>query len=870
MSRFISYTVIIPFLMITAFSPAPQKKVTVFSIGNGIMVECPLTSNNRGWMQMLPMFFSMNVHFNNDAIRGRSANAFLNEGNWKEVISQVKEGDYVFISFDDDKATESYQKEADQKAAVKFIADTREKSGIPVFFLLQQSNNSTFIKNLCKKENVVFIDLLQQTKSLFEKKGQKENSSLTINKAIKIARVASATIKTKIPELNLSDNQNTNDVAFPMTVFGNETADIISAKLKYEAALNFNLRQLSATKSGWEAYKINLRNQLLQACGARIDHSLPLDIHETGSIKMKGYTIKKIYFQTRPKVYATADLYVPDGKGVFPAVINMHGHWPNGKTGDMVQSCAHELALNGYVCLNIDAWGSGERTTVHGIDEYHGSNLGASLMNIGESLLGNQLTDNIRGVDLLISLPYVDKNNIGATGASGGGNQTMWLSALDERIKACMPVVSVGTFQSYIMGSNCVCELMPKGFTHTEESGVLALIAPRAIKICSGLEDASPTFYPSEMIRSFTNAKPIFSLFNAPNNIQYQLFNTPHGYWPEMREAMLGWFDLKLKGIGNGGFKKEIPFTLLSNDELMVFPKGKRDPLVINTSDYCIQKGKALLQELYNTKSINKEEKLQELRNILLLPTSASVVKKVHEYEKKEDWQRIVLETSDNHLIPLRYFNSAKSNSPVAILCYDSNKDGKERMIINDYIQKGYNVAVADVWGTGELSSSQARTTDGRLPEFHTLARSELWLGHTIMGEWVSDIHNVINFIRSAYKTSSITVDAGREIAIAALMQSALNNNVDTCVLRMCPLSYVLDRREGIDFFNMAIHLPGILEWGDISLVAALNTRTKLIFRSPVSVTGARITGQSLLTFKEKFSIMKAACKNENKIVFTE
>jgi hypothetical protein len=245
-------------------------------------------------------------------------------------------------------------------------------------------------------------------------------------------------------------------------------------------------------------------------------------------------------------------------------------------------------------------------------------------------------------------------------------------------------------------------------------------------------------------------------------------------------------------------------------------------------------------------------------------------VEKVYKYEKEEGWRHIVLETTDGHLIPLRYFSSAKSNSPVAILCYDSSKDGKEKMIINGYIQKGYSVAVADVWGTGELSSADARKTDGRLPEFHTLARSELWLGHTIMGEWVSDINTVINFIQSAYKPFSVIVDAQRELAIAALMQSTLNNNVDTCVLRICPLSYALDKRDGIDFFNMAIHLPGILKWGDISLAAALNTHTKLIFRSPVSVTGERIKGQSLLTFKEKFSLMEAACKNENKIVFTE
>ncbi|MEO5650435.1 MAG: acetylxylan esterase [Ginsengibacter sp.] len=872
-SKFILYTVLFSFLFCPVFGKASNKNINVFSIGNANVAECPLTSHERGWMQMLPMFFGLNVHFNNYAITGKSADAFLNEGNWNVVLNQLKEGDYVFISFDNDSSTSINGKEIYQKAITRFIADINQKKAIPVLFtpIITQKENEVIaasIKEISGKNKIVCIDLSKPTENIREKINQKEKNNLSINEAIQVARIAAQSIKNKIPDFELSDAQNANGKATYLPAFANETADIIASNLKQEAALDFNVRQLPVTKTGWESYRKKLRNELLKASGVEINHSLPLDIHETGSIKMNGYTIKKIYFQTKPNVYATADLYVPDGKGIFPAIINMHGHWPHGKVGEMVQPRAHELALNGYVCLNIDAWGSGERTTVHGIDEYHGSNLGASLMNIGETLLGNQLTDNMRGVDLLSSLHYVDKNNIGATGASGGGNQTMWLSALDERIKASMPVVSVGTFQSYIMGSNCVCELMPEGLTFTEESGVLALIAPRSVKICSGLKDVSPTFYPSEMMRSYTNAKPIFALYNTENNIRYQLFNTPHGYWPEMRQAMLGWFDLKLKGIGNGDFKEEIPFTLLPNEQLMVFPKGKRDPLVVSTSDYCIQKGEVLSNSLYKKEIINKEDKLKKLRDILLLPAKPDVVEKVHEYEKEDGWRRIVLETTNKHLIPLRYFPSVKNNAPLVIICSDSNMNEKEKILIKDYIQKGYGIVVADVWGKGELASSQAKATDGRLPEFHTLARAELWLGKTIVGLWVSDIDNLIKYAQKNYKPSSVTVDASKEIAIAALMQSALNNNVNTCILRTCPLSYALDRREGIDFFNMAIHVPGILQWGDISLIAGLNKRTELIFKDPVSVTGRKIKDKQLSAFKEKFSKMKAACKSENKILF--
>ena len=144
-------------------------------------------------------------------------------------------------------------------------------------------------------------------------------------------------------------------------------------------------------------------------------------------------------------------------------------------------------------------------------------------------------------------MPYVDRENIGATGSSGGGNQTMWLAAMDERIKAAVPVVSAGTFEAYVMGSPCICEVLTDGLTFTEEAAVLALIAPRAIKMCNHQQDDNAAFNPREMLRSYKNAKPVFKMLGVENNIAYDTFNLTHGYWPEDREVMLGWFNLHLK-----------------------------------------------------------------------------------------------------------------------------------------------------------------------------------------------------------------------------------------------------------------------------------------------------------------------------------
>ncbi|MCW3106716.1 MAG: hypothetical protein JWQ09_1222, partial [Segetibacter sp.] len=333
-------------------------------------------------------------------------------------------------------------------------------------------------------------------------------------------------------------------------VFNETHGNLIESKLRQEAVLKFPLYQIPGTKKEWETYRVGLKKEIIKKTGALVNQKLPLNLRETGTIQMKDYTIKNITFQTRPGIYATANLYIPNGSGKFPGVIVMMGHSTNGRLYDKYQAVGITLALNGYVSLCIDPWGSGERTTIHGVFEDHGdeNNLGAAFMNIGESLMGMLLTDNIRGVDLLTSLPYVDPKNIGATGSSGGGNQTMWLTAMDERIKAAVPVVSAGTFESYIMGTPCFCEVLVDGLTFTEEAGVLSLVAPRAIKMCNHNKDANQAFNPREMLRSYKNAKPVFEMLAAENNIAYQTFDLPHGYFAEDRETMLGWFNLHLKG----------------------------------------------------------------------------------------------------------------------------------------------------------------------------------------------------------------------------------------------------------------------------------------------------------------------------------
>lgn len=651
-------------------------------------------------------------------------------------------------------------------------------------------------------------------------------------------------------------------------VFNDEPADLIGLSLELEAAKAFTVFQVPGSKEDWISHREGSKSLLIEKAGIDFFPDLPLDYHETGEHKLPGLTVKNVYFQTRPGIYATANLYIPDGEGPFPGVVTMMGHSTNGKLYDVYQAIGHSLALNGYVSLHIDPWGAGERSTAHVEFEYHGATLGASLMNIGKSLMGMQITDNIRAVDLLCSLPYIDPDKIGATGASGGGNQTMWLAAMDERIKAAVPVVSVGTFQSYIMNSNCICETLIDGLTFTEEAAVLAMIAPRALKICNGAKDSNKAFAPTEMLKSFERAKPIYSYYGAEEKFSHQIFDTPHGYFPEIREAMLGWFDLHLKNEGNGTPKKEKTFTLLTEDDLMVFAKGERNSGVVSTAGFCASQGASLRKTMLSNKNIKSEDKKEELKKLLKIPTS-NTIKDVHKYSGTKEWERLAIETTNGVLIPVLFHTANRESSECVVFSNPEGKDNIPDILITKALEEGKSVCIVDLWGTGENSSANAKRIDGSLPAFHTLARSALWLGKTTQGMWVNQLSIVAGWLIHSYKMKYITIDAAKEASVAALFLSVLETKPSKLILRNAPVSYLFDESGDVNYFSMAIHLPGILKWGDISLAAGIS-QAEITFEEPVSISGRKLTGKEVEMYNNEFNTFSKLFGNQAPITFTE
>ena len=591
-------------------------------------------------------------------------------------------------------------------------------------------------------------------------------------------------------------------------VWNESFSDYIENSLKNEAAKLFRIHQLPDTLESWQKLRVELLENIWKNLGVSYNKFLDLDLRETNEIQMDGYKIKNVYYQSRPGIYVTGNLYIPEGNGPFPGVVGMHGHWSQGRLAERVQSRGHSLAKNGYVSLMVDAWGSGERSTEHCEFEYHGAGLGGALFNIGESLMGAQIVDNMRAVDVLCSLDYVDSAKIGATGASGGGNQTMWLAAMDDRVTAAVPVVSVGTFESYIMRSNCICECLPNGLTFTEESGVLALVSPRALKICNCLKDSNPTFFPAEMLRSYAETRKVFKAYDSDTKLAYQIFDKPHGYWPEIRETMLGWFDLHLKGIGNGAPKLEKAFNCLPEEELMVFKKGERPSEVISIADYCRKKG----AELKQTASGSSKDELKDIFKF-----SDLELKTTHQYADNSGWKSFALETTCGRMIPV-LVREPQENSKDYVIA--TSPKGKSSLTDSKYFKEladsKKGIILFDAYASGETADEE-----NVLNPYHTLSRALLWLGRTLYGEWSKDYALLATWSQQALEAEKVEFFGYKESGIAAIITGTLLNKAVSA--EKTPKSFVFTDRKTSSELSMGFCIPNILKWGDLDKIIKLN-----------------------------------------------
>ncbi len=322
----------------------------------------------------------------------------------------------------------------------------------------------------------------------------------------------------------------------------------LAAQIPAEDARNVNVPNTDThftmptyrTLGEWEARKVRLRAQILAAAGLLpMPERTPLNPQIFGRIEQKDYSIEKVLLETLPGYYLGGNLYRPLGRtGRLPAIASPHGHWNYGRLehqplGSVPARCIN-LARQGYVVFAYDMVGYNDTIQTPHIFGGPAEQLWSF------SPLGLQLWNSIRVVDFLESLPEVDPERIGATGASGGGTQTFLLMAVDERVKFAAPVNMV----SSIMQGGCVCENAPNLRLGTFNVEFAAMMAPRPLLLVSATGDWTRNTPQEE----FPAVRRIYELYGKPENVENVHIDAPHNYNQASREAVYRFFGKHVLG----------------------------------------------------------------------------------------------------------------------------------------------------------------------------------------------------------------------------------------------------------------------------------------------------------------------------------
>jgi hypothetical protein len=304
----------------------------------------------------------------------------------------------------------------------------------------------------------------------------------------------------------------------------------------------------------WQARRPELQQEAREMLGLDpMPERTALEPVITGKIEEKDFTVEKLYFQSRPHLYVTADLYLP--KPLLkpaPAVLYLCGHLPviiNGVSYGNKAAYQHHgiwFARNGYVCLILDTLEFGEILGHHKgtYDE------GAWWWNSrGYTPAGVETWDAIRGLDYLSSLAEVDTNRLGVTGRSGGGAYSWFLAAVDDRVKVIAPVAGITDLKNYCVDGtvddHCDCMFLVNRY-RWDYPLLAALCAPRPLLLAN--TDTDEHFPLDGVLHTHDLVKRIYDLYGASTNFGLVIAPGPHKDTQDVQLPVFRWFNLHLKG----------------------------------------------------------------------------------------------------------------------------------------------------------------------------------------------------------------------------------------------------------------------------------------------------------------------------------
>jgi cephalosporin-C deacetylase-like acetyl esterase len=588
-----------------------------------------------------------------------------------------------------------------------------------------------------------------------------------------------------------------------------------------------------------------LRAKFVAALGGFPDRT-PLNARVVGTDQRDGYRVERIIYESRPDHHVTANLYLPAGKGPFPAVLMPIGHSANGKAAADVQRGAILLARNGLAALAYDPIGQGERRQL--LDEAGRPALSSStsehtMAGVGALLVGRctasyRVWDGIRSLDYLASRPEIDAKRLGCTGCSGGGTLTAYLMALDDRIAVAAPscyVTSLERLFATIGPQDAEQNITGQVAFGMEHADYLTMRAPRPTLICA----ASRDFFDIQGTwTAFREAKRVYGLMGHPERVDLVESDSGHGFPKPQREAMVRWMRRWLLKVDDAPSEGEI--AVAREPELLCTRTGQvledfkgKSVFGLNAEQEArLTKGRAAARD--------REAVLKDVARLAGVRLPVAAAKMTHAGEVKRDGYRIrklVFETEQGVQVPGLLFDGGRG--PLVIYADGAGKSAASAPggPIDTLAKGGARVLAVDLRGMGE--TAPGRPAAGKPNYFGAdfyEAFVSLHLNRPLLGQRATDVLAVVAAMAS--ESDDIHLIGVGSAGPAALHAAALEPRIKRLTLQDALVSWSAVVRTQVSVDQLTNVVPGALAVYDLPELAAALAPRPLTLRRPADATG--------------------------------
>ncbi|MDR1964751.1 MAG: acetylxylan esterase [Planctomycetaceae bacterium] len=552
-------------------------------------------------------------------------------------------------------------------------------------------------------------------------------------------------------------------------------------------------------------YQTERKEFFIRQLGKTWDRNSPLNpqitkTFEKGTHGQNAYRVEMLLFESVPKFYVSAAVFLPDPtrfKPPYPAVLVVCGHSNTGKARDLYQKVPALAASNGLLAMSIDPIDQGERSqrlTADGkpvAQSVAAHNIiGAGSILLGRNTATFEYWDMVRAIDYLQSRPDVIPDKIGVTGTSGGGTQTSYIMSLDERVTVAVPSCYLcGLYDSMIPkigaqdAEQNIFGQLTFGMDHVD---YCIMRAPKPTLI----ETATKDFFPAEDAwKTVRNAKRIFDRFGFSEKMSIIEHDGEHGWHKNLREASIRWMLRWLAGRDEQIFEADdLPifepkefFATLGGEVLKI--AGARSTFDLNR-DY---NDELLAIRKAKNENRDKNEFVATIRQIAgVRPLSELPVVSVENKGKSEvpaslaevvtEIERLLFKTENgNILLPaLKFVPKTKSKGTTIFLHEKSKTADLPRIEI--LLREGQTVVAVDLRGLGETqavrSQYYAHQWFGADGTDYYLA---YLLGKSYVGMRTEDLLVIARWLSGSNSEQKIElVTSGETVGLVALHAAAL------------------------------------------------------------------------------------------------